>query len=305
MSAISHNQHQKPLLNLWGLALLLILILTFQLVGYFISLYALSISFGIDIEEVKYLMNAPDGSALGINIGRFSNLIQFILYMGVPALIFTAANRVGVSFFGGYSKKLQLSKIVWSFLLAISALPLVAVLTKISQHLPLPESLKLMADSLTTSREMLFENMLEMHRWEELLFCIFLVALLPALLEEYLFRGIVLNIALNQYAKPITAIIFQAVFFSLMHLSLYEFLGISLIGAVFGIITYRNQTVWYSTISHFVFNSTTVILYYLILMKFENSGVKYNPDQLLASASLAIPASFIFGYSIYQLTKKS
>ncbi|MEY3966171.1 MAG: hypothetical protein RL263_1340 [Bacteroidota bacterium] len=305
MNAISHNDSQKPLMNLWGLALLLILILAFQLVGYFISIYALSAAFSIDIEEVKYLMNAPDGSALGINIGRFSNLIQFVIYMGIPALIFTGANRVGFSFFGGYSKRLQFSKILWAILLALSALPVVAVLTKLSHHLPLPDSIKSMADSLTSSREMLFENMLEMKRWDELLFCIFLAAFLPAILEEYLFRGIVLNIALSQYAKPATAIIFQAVFFSLMHLSLYEFAGIALIGALFGFITYRNTSVWYSSISHFVFNATTVTLYFLILREFEHSGIKYNVDQLLASATLAIPASLLMGLSVYKLSRKS
>lgn len=305
MNAISHNHPQKPLMNLWGLALLLILILAFQLVGYFISLYSLSAFFSIDIQEVKYLMNAPDGSALGINIGRISNLIQFVIYMGVPAFIFTRANRVGISFFGGYSKKIQFSKIFWSLILALASLPVVAVLTKISQHIPIPASIKALADSLTASREMLFENMLDMQRLDELLFCIFLAALLPAILEEYLFRGIVLNIALSQYTKPVVAIIFQSVFFSMMHLSLYEFAGIALIGTLFGIISYRNGSVWYSTIAHFTFNSTTVILYFLILREFEMSGIKYNVDQMLASATLAIPASLLLGFSFYQLSRKS
>jgi hypothetical protein len=92
-------------LNLWGLAILLILIIIFQLVGYFISIYFLKFFYHISVSDVKSLMNHPDGSALGINIGRWSNFIQFAFYMGIPALIFTFINGSKIADFTQFNNK--------------------------------------------------------------------------------------------------------------------------------------------------------------------------------------------------------
>lgn len=291
-------------LNLWGLAILLILIIIFQLVGYFISIYFLKFFYHISVNDVKSLMNHPDGSALGINIGRWSNFIQFAFYMGIPALIFTFINGSKIGDFTQFKTKPNGKKITLAIITGITALPVVNVITTLTQQFPWPTSLRYFAQKLELTRSSIFENMLDMHSLGELLICIFILAFLPALLEEYVFRGLILKIGLTQFSRAKRALFFQAFIFTILHLSLYEFLGIFMMGSVLGIIAFRNNSLWYNGITHFTFNAVTVILHYTLLANFEKTGVMGNPESYLNNFFVAIPASLIFGFTFYQLTKK-
>lgn len=291
-------------LNLWGLAILLILILIFQLVGYFISIYFLKFFYHISVNDVKSLMNHPDGSALGINIGRWSNFIQFAFYMGIPALIFTFINGSKIADFTQFRNKPNGKKITLAIITGITAIPVVNVITTLTQQFPWPTSFRYFAQKLELTRSGIFENMLDMHTLSELMICIFILAFLPALLEEYVFRGLVLKIGLAQFSKAKRALFFQAFIFTILHLSLYEFLGIFMMGSVLGIIAYRNNSLWYNGITHFVFNAITVISHYALLANFEKTGVMGNAESFLNNFFVAIPASLIFGFTFYQLTKK-
>lgn len=290
-------------MNLWGLSILLIFILIFQLVGFFLSKIILATAFNISTDQVAELMSRPNGTALSINIGRFSNLINFLCYMGVPSVLFLLINRISINEIGHYNKKPLLPKIGWSVLLGISAIPVISVLTKWTSQLPFPESVEAIAKKLSNMRNILFENMLDMNHISELLFCVVLIALIPAILEEFIFRGIILKIGLLQYKKALTAVLFQGFVFAIIHLSLYELPGIFLMGSIFGYLAFKNSHLWYNTITHFIFNGVTVFLYYYVSQEFERSGIHYNVDEILANFLFAIPASIIMGLSIFNLTK--
>ncbi len=301
MNISATNSNQMPLMNFWGLSLLLLLILVFQFVGYGISVYSLSFFLGIETSEIKYLMSHPDGTAISINISRFSNLIQFINYMGVPALLLTLVNRTSWTHVGGYSQKPSVIKIIAAIFFALGSVPVIAVLNKLTASLPYPDSLASIGQKLTDARIILFENMLDIQRIDELLFCILLLAFLPAFLEEYIFRGLILKIGLTHYKKPITSILFQAAIFSLLHFSLFEFWGIFLIGAMFGYIAFKNESIWLSSIAHFVFNTTSILIHYYLSNVFNNTGIAYNEETILVNFSLALPASIIMALTMYIL----
>lgn len=289
-------------MNFWGLSLLLLLILVFQFVGYGISVYSLSFFLGMETSEIRYLMSHPDGTAVSINISRFSNLIQFLSYMGIPALLLTLINKASWTNIGGYKNKPSIVKIIAAIFFALGSVPVIAVLNKATASLPYPDSLATVGQKLTDARIVLFENMLDIQRIDELLFCIFLLAFLPAFFEEYIFRGLILKIGLSHYKKPITSILFQAAIFSLLHFSLFEFWGIFLIGAMFGYIAYKNEGIWLSSIAHFVFNSTSILIHYYLTTVFNNTGIAYNEETILVNFSLAIPASLIMGISMFVLS---
>ena len=131
MSSFNLTSPKNIFLNIWGLVILLILILLFQLIGYFGSVHLLSVIFQVSTEEIKMQMLHPDGSAMGINIGRWSNFIQFICYMGIPSILFVLTNKASLNDFGGYSQKVQFKHVLWGGLIGASALPAIQVLTKL------------------------------------------------------------------------------------------------------------------------------------------------------------------------------
>lgn len=94
------------------------------------------------------------------------------------------------------------------------------------------------------------------------LFVAFLImAVMPAIAEELLFRGIILKGLLNKF-KPWIAIIISAFLFMLMHGSLQQTIYQFILGLVFGAIAYASGSIIYSIITHFFNNALVLILSY-------------------------------------------
>lgn len=288
-------------MNIWGLVILLIFILLFQIIGYFASIHILAAAYDVASEEIKNQMQHPDGTALAINVGRWSNLIQFVCYMGIPGALFVLMNRATFNDFGGYSQKLETKKLLWGMLIGATALPVIQVITKLTKQVPWPLGIENLAKKMEYSRNHIFENLLDMQSYTELLVCLFILAFLPAILEEFIFRGVILKIGNNQFQKPKKAILFQGFVFAIMHFTFYEFSGIFLMGVIFGFIAHKFNNLWYNSMAHFTFNGLTVTIHFFILQNFKQTGVMIDAESILNNFFVAVPAAVIFGYSIYQL----
>jgi len=90
---------------------------------------------------------------------------------------------------------------------------------------------------------------------------IVIMAVLPAITEELLFRGIVLKGLLNKF-KPWVAIIISAFLFMLMHGSLQQTVYQFILGLIFGSIAYSSGSIIYSMVAHFFNNALVLIVSY-------------------------------------------
>lgn len=86
------------------------------------------------------------------------------------------------------------------------------------------------------------------------------LALIPAVFEELLFRGIIFN-GLKPYGKTFSIVV-SAVMFSVFHMSLNQTLYPVLMGLLFGGIMFKENNILYTMIVHFVCNFTTITLAY-------------------------------------------
>lgn len=91
---------------------------------------------------------------------------------------------------------------------------------------------------------------------------ILLLAIIPAICEELLFRGVILQGLRRNFKEPL-AIFLSALMFALMHGSLQQFIYPLILGIIFGLIFVRGNSVIYSIIAHFVNNFIVVLLDYL------------------------------------------
>lgn len=276
--------------NTWGLAFVLIFLFLFQLIFFFLSVYSAGIIYGLSFSQVQNLLSEPDGTALAINIARYTNLVNFTGYMALPGLLFTLINRRGIVSEGGFDIPLRRRLIFLSILILALAVPIVDFMTNALQHTELPRWLKHYADYFQHTRNESLETILDMERPAELVFCLFALALLPALFEEYMFRGIMLNIFRKITDRKITPVFLQAFVFTVLHFSVYEFPGILFMGILFGYIAIKTGTILYGIILHFLFNATSVILAYLNHMEFEKSGVYGKYGSLALSPWMALAA---------------
>lgn len=93
-----------------------------------------------------------------------------------------------------------------------------------------------------------------------LVLALFAVGLLPAICEEFLFRGLILN-GLRKFGA-VWAIGFSAVMFSLMHMNLQQLPYTLVLGIMLGIIVYYTKNIWLSVLMHFVNNATAILIMY-------------------------------------------
>jgi len=80
------------------------------------------------------------------------------------------------------------------------------------------------------------------------------VAIAASVLEEVLFRGIILDGFLKNYS-PWKAIVWSSVLFGLVHLNPYQFILAVLIGMVMGWLYWKTGSLWLCILVHFVNNS--------------------------------------------------
>ena len=99
------------------------------------------------------------------------------------------------------------------------------------------------------------------------------IALLPAVVEEIIFRGIIFN----GYKKrnPFKAALLSAFLFGLIHMNINQFSYAFVIGILFALLTYVTGSVIPSIIAHFIVNGTSVVLSHL-LVKLQKTDVAVN-----------------------------
>ena len=88
------------------------------------------------------------------------------------------------------------------------------------------------------------------------------IAVIPAIGEELLFRGILQNQLSYLLKKPHMAIWFTGFLFSFIHFQFYGFVPRMLLGVLFGYLYYWSGNLIVPIFAHFVNNGFTVIMYY-------------------------------------------
>ncbi|MBR1970495.1 MAG: CPBP family intramembrane metalloprotease [Clostridia bacterium] len=89
----------------------------------------------------------------------------------------------------------------------------------------------------------------------QVLIALFLIIIIGPLFEEILFRGLIMNEFLK-IMRPWAAIVLQAVFFGVVHFSLFQSSFALVVGVILGIIYFRTQSIKTVAVCHGVFNFT-------------------------------------------------
>lgn len=141
-------------------------------------------------------------------------------------------------------------------------------------------SVKSFFDSLNEMVEKTYSNLLSASNVFELALVVLVVAVVPALSEETMFRGFIQRSFELRYKKYYAAMI-TALFFSLYHFNPYGLIPLFVLGAFFGFAAYKSKTLLIPMFLHFLNNFSAVLLYHIIgddeLIK---SDASVNPDEL-------------------------
>jgi membrane protease YdiL (CAAX protease family) len=138
------------------------------------------------------------------------------------------------------------------------AFPLAQLTYWLNSQIPLPEMMSNMEDST----EGLIKGLLVMNGPSELVFNLVIIALLPALAEEIIFRGIVQTTLEKWLGNPVKAVWIAAFIFSFIHFQFEGFLPRMVLGALLGYLFYWTRNLWIPIFAHFINNGVQVLAAY-------------------------------------------
>jgi len=244
--------------------------LLFLLIGILLAPFVL----GIPVAE---LMNALNSDAVDqhLNLMRYFQVLQGIGFFIVPAFfaayLFSGTLDSSTKITDTDYLSLRQTAPSKSFgavlLLMLSAIPCINLLATLNEMIVFKGSLSGLEQHLRNLEEnarQLIELFINVDHAGGMFFNIFMIAILPALGEELIFRGILQKIIARWTGNIHVAIIITGFLFSLMHRQFYEFFPIWLLGIVFGYLLIWSGTIWLPIFAHFVNNTFTVCVSYLI-----------------------------------------
>jgi hypothetical protein len=110
---------------------------------------------------------------------------------------------------------------------------------------------------------------LQMNSLGDLAFNLLVIAIVPAIGEELLFRGYLQQTFTKWLGKPHVAIIITAVLFSAIHMQFQGFLPRFALGIVLGYLLYWSDSLWLPIIAHLLNNVIAVTFAYPALSDYE------------------------------------
>lgn len=237
----------------------------------FLAFFVLSLIVALPIFGLNSILNLPTLTDLNnpgtIAILKFFQTVQAIGLFILPPLI------LGYLYLGNPLTYLYLNRSFRSstFLLVLVLMfamaPFINFLGVWNSNMSLPEWMSGIEEWMRNSEENaaeLTEAFLNVKTLPGLAFNIFMVALLPAIGEELLFRGVIQKIFTRMTRSNHWGIWISAILFSAMHLQFYGFIPRALLGALFGYLLVWSGSMWLPVLGHFLNNAIAVTAMFFI-----------------------------------------
>jgi len=164
-------------------------------------------------------------------------------------------------------------------LMILVAFPFVYLTYWLNSLVPLPEVLTNMEEA---TAEMV-KGLLIMDSPMELVFNLLVIAVMPAVAEEMIFRGIIQDSLEKMISNPHVAILVASIIFSAIHMQFEGFLPRMVLGMVLGYLFYWTRNLWVPIFAHAVNNGSQVIAGYL----YPEELINMEPAAL--DSSIALP----------------
>jgi len=210
---------------------------------------------------VTLLLAGGSITANTIDWVRWSTLIGQLLFLLGPTLVLTHLR---------YGRILQPLRLRWPTLpqvivVLVGVFALQQVLQGymlLQEAIPLPAGLQRWVDMIKDMFEATYRVLVTARSPLELFLVICTVAVVPAISEELLFRGLVQR-DLESVVSGRTSAILAGVIFGLYHLNPFSLVPLITLGVAFGLIVYRSGNITLAMAAHFLNNFLASIALYL------------------------------------------
>ncbi|MBI5218248.1 MAG: CPBP family intramembrane metalloprotease [Bacteroidia bacterium] len=279
----------------------------------FIVFVIIGFALGMMIFKIN-LLNAPSvfsdfSNPQNIALLKYFQAVQSVgLFVAPPFIIALMFDKTGLSYLR-FNIKIKLLSFIASVLIMIAAIPLINALMNINSHLALPDFLskvELYMKDAENKAQLITQAFLNVNSLAGLAVNLLIIAVIPAIGEELLFRGVFQRIFIEWTKNVHVGILIASVLFSAFHLQFYGFLPRMMMGVALGYMLVWSGSIWLPVAAHFINNAAAVILSYLVNVKILSPDIEtlgMSQDSLtFVILSILTVAGFLF--SIYLQEKR-
>ena len=240
-------------------------------------------------------LNDPES----IRLLKFLQVVQSFGLFIIPPFV------LAWMFYGNTDKALFLKdkvsnpSVLLVIVMVLFTLPVINFIGEWNSQMQLPEWLSNVEDWMKDAEERaedITKAFLKTETTGGLIFNLFMIAVLPAIGEELLFRGVIQRIFTQWTRSYHWGIWISAILFSALHIQFYGFVPRLLLGVLFGYLLVWSGTIWLPIIAHFFNNAFAVVAMFLIDNKMLNPAVEEigsTSDSYYAAALSFIIVAFL------------
>ena len=285
------------------LLMLLIIVLVFLFVGSGIGLafYPLFVSPNSEIDLLQIETNTPFMLFLQATSQRIGMLVPAVLF---GAMFYPNAGKfLNIGF---QKKHIIISLIGWGVF--VTLIPVIDTLTVWNNSIHLPESMSALEERLRQDG-LKSENLLKQFLTRDggigvLASNLFVIALIPAVCEEFLFRGVIQQTFLRWIGNKHIAIIITAAIFSIIHFDMFNFVPRFVMGIALGYLFCYSKSIWPSVIAHFFNNGSIVVLTYIFGSEFQSTNLFDSNTVSIILTSIGVIASIALIITTKRIAEK-
>ncbi|MFW5805124.1 MAG: CPBP family intramembrane glutamic endopeptidase [Bacteroidales bacterium] len=264
----------------------LMIVFTLVFIGLFCSQIFSGMVFLLSTpSDISPCINFTDN--LNVNVLKGIQGISAVLTFLIPAYVVALISHPDPSYHLRMKNMIVIRDAVFILMLMISGIPFINLMAEWNTSLNLPESLDKVEKCIIImeeSAQQIQEKLLSADNVIGLLINLIVIALLPALGEEILFRGIIQRILRHWTQNIHVAIIITGFLFSFVHFQFFGFVPRMFLGVLFGYLFYWTGNLWVPILAHFVNNAIATIWYY---MYFRHETTVPDPEEFGTSSESA------------------
>ena len=226
-----------------------------------ILVFAGMLIFSSDLTVLQKSASALMGSDIAFM--RYILILQDITLFIIPSVIILNLLKPETTDRISELKLPHLKEAGLVIILAFCLFPITSFTGQINSAMHFPSSFSGVEQWMIRQEEKaddLLDVLIEADTLPGMLMNLFMIALLPAVAEELIFRGVFQKIFYRLLRSGHLAIWFTALIFSTIHFQFFGFVPRFILGLVFGYLFYWSGTLWLPVISHFVNNAFPVIM---------------------------------------------
>ena len=280
-------------------AVLVLLIAVFLLLTMVIGIVAAIPFFGLNaVMDLTLMENLNDLRSVQL-LKYFQVINQFGVFI-LPALAYAwLVNRKPAGYLNLHGT-ISMHHLLLSLLLILVSIPAINRLVVWNEQMQLPDFLEGVESWMRQSEDqtkMLTDAFLNVKSLSGLFGNLLIIALLAAVGEELLFRGVVLKMLNESLHNVHLAVLISAVLFSSLHMQFYGFLPRTVLGILFGYVFVWSGNLWIPILLHFIFNGISVVaayLYNLGMIDTDVDSLGETPNDLIVAGSLLLSVLLLF-----------